>query len=205
MKKLRPCAVLAALLIAAQYPASAADQIVPLRNVSSNLFVDVIGAKQNDGDEVILFDFNGNKNQRFDVSPQKNFEIGSFTLVGPFIIAQHSIKCLQVANDSLNDGALIIQATCRNLGDPKLDFQIWDFEEVGRPAVDCPHGCFPVGFRIRNSHSGKCIDARNPNFPTPPPRNAILQQFTCIRDTGDRFFVNQVFDFTQPGAGPVVK
>jgi len=81
MKKRRPCAVVAALVIAAQYPASAADQIVPLRNVSSNLFVDVVGANQNDGDEVILFDFNGNKNQMFDVSPKKNFEIGSFTLV----------------------------------------------------------------------------------------------------------------------------
>ena len=200
MKKLRPCAVLAALLIAAQYPASAADQIVPLRNVSSNLYVDVIGANQNDGVGVILFDFNGNKNQMFDVR-QKEPKLGSFTLVGPLLIAQHSFKCLAVKNASQHDGALIIQTKC-SFDD---NSQIWNFEDVGRPTVDCPHGCLPVGFRMRNRFSGKCIDAGNANFPTPPPRNAILQQITCVRDTGQPNFVNQVFDFTQPGAGPVVK
>lgn len=123
------------------------------------------------------------------------------SLKGPFLIAQHSFKCLGVANASLNDLARIIQSACNDADES----QIWRFEEVGRPAVDCPHGCFPVGFRIRNGHSGKCIDAGNSNFPTPPPRNAILQQITCVRDTGDRNFVNQVFDFTRPGAGPVVK
>ena len=203
MTRLPLFAVLVALIIAAQHTASAADQIVPLRNVSSNLFVDVIGAHTNDGQGVILFDFNGNKNQMFDVSPQKECEIncGSFSLLGPFLIAQHSFKCLGVENASLNDSARIIQSTCHDADES----QIWNFEEVGRPAVDCPHGCLPVGFRIRNRHSGKCIDAGNSNFPTPPPRNAILQQITCVRDTGDRNFVNQVFDFTQPGAGPVIK
>jgi hypothetical protein len=203
MTRLPLFAVLVALIIAAQHMASAADQIVPLRNVTSNLFVDVIGANQNDGAEVILFDFNGNKNKMFEMRTGKECEINcsSFTLLGPFLIAQHSFKCLGVKDASLHEGALIIQTTCRD----RDQSQIWNFEEVGRPTVDCPHGCLPVGFRIRNRFSGQCINAGNSNFPTPPPRNAILQQITCVRDTGDRNFVNQVFDFTLPGAGPVVK
>jgi hypothetical protein len=185
---------------------------VPLRNVSSNLFADVIGAQQNDGQGVILFDFNGNKNQMFSLKMKREGPFKAFgTPVGPFLIAMHSDKCLTVQNASLNDSARIIQFRCASVNSDSPDenalmqSQIWDIENVGRPAVDCPHGCFPIGFRIRNRGSGKCIDAGNSNFPTPPPRNAILQQITCVRDTGDRNFVNQVFDFTLPGAGPVVK
>ena len=176
---------------------------VPLRNVSSNLFMDVIGAQTNDGQGVILFDFNGNKNQIFRVKLERTDHIGATfqgTPIGDSIQAMHSFKCLTVENASLNDSARIIQTTCA-----QALSQLWDFEEVGRPAVDCPQGCLPIGFKIRNRGSRKCIDAGNSNFPTPPPRNAILQQITCVRDTGDRNFVNQVFDFTLPGAGPVVK
>jgi len=211
MRKLRLFAVLVALLVAAQHPASAAGTIearnVPLRNVSSNLFVDVIGAHTNDGQGVILFDFNGNQNQLFTVEQKKADGQAFGTPVGDFIMPTHSFKCLGVENASLKDSARIIQSSCGDVDelDAMTRSQLWDIEEVGRPAVDCPHGCLPVGFRIRNRHSGKCIDAGNSNFPTPPPRNAILQQITCVRDTGDRNFVNQVFDFTQPGAGPVIK
>jgi hypothetical protein len=210
MQRLHSAAVQLAVLIiaiAAQQTASA-DQIVSLRNTSSNLFLDVVGAQTNDGQPVVLFDFNGNANQLFDISlvrdPGINPLGGPTDPVGNTIQPRHSFKCLGVAGASMNDLAPIVQTTC--VSDITMTSagraQLWEVESIGNSCP--PPGCFPIGFRIRNLNSGKCVDARNPNFPTPPPRNAPLQQFTCARDTNDRWFVNQTFDFSSPGPGPVV-
>jgi hypothetical protein len=207
MQRLHSAAAQLAVLIiaiAAQQTASA-DPIVSLRNTSSNLFLDVVGAQTNDGQPVILFDFNGNGNQLFDLRIVRDCCGANADPIGKELRAQHSQKCLGVAGASMNDFAPIIQSPCNtNFGlTSEGRAQIWEVEQIGNP--NCPPpGCFPIGVRIRNNNSGKCIDARNPNFPTPPPRNAPLQQFTCARDTNDRWFVNQTFDFSSPGPGPVV-
>lgn len=181
--------LIAVLIIAAQQTASAEQ--ISLRNTSSNLFLDVVGAQTNNGQPVILFDFNGNRNQLFD---QTRVQVG-FELV-----ARHSGKCLDVAGASRENFAPVIQFDCH-----RGNNQLWLFEHIGRPPSECPPpGCFPNGFRLRNVNSRKCLDAGNPNFPTPPPRNAPLQQFTCARDTNDRWWVNQTFDFSSPGPPPVV-
>lgn len=141
-----------------------------IRNLASRLVVDVIGAHTNDLQGVILFPPNNQKNQLFDQVSQ--------TLDGSFsLVARHSAKCLDVDGASDENGAPIIQFTC-HFG-PN---QRWTSQHIGRGVI------------LRAVHSGKCLDARNPNFPAPPRSDAPLQQFACISHESDRNAVNQIFE-----------
>jgi hypothetical protein len=141
-----------------------------IHNVASGLVVDVIGAHTNDLQGVILFPANNQKNQLFDQVAQ--------TLDGSFsLVARHSSKCLDVDGASDENGTPIIQFTC-HFG-PN---QRWTSQRVGRGVI------------LRAVHSGKCLDARNPDFPNPPRSDAPLQQWACISSASDGNAVNQIFE-----------
>lgn len=184
---------LTALIFAAHQPADAANRII--RNVRSGLVLDVVGAQTNDGQPVILFQQNGGLNQLFDMKDFGFTSPGNFQVVT--IIAKHSGLCIANADFSAHtqdNGIPIVQTVCRTGG------QNWIIEPIGKPKSECGPpgpGCFPIGFKLE-SENGKCLDARNPKFPTPPLRGAVLQQFTCARDINDRWFVNQTFKFEAP-------
>jgi Ricin-type beta-trefoil lectin domain-like len=160
---------LAALALLISSPSTPAKAEFEIRNVASGLVVDVIGAHTNDLQGVILFPANNRKNQLFDEVSQ--------TLDGSFsLVARHSAKCLDVDGASDQNGVPIIQFK-RHFG-PN---QRWTSQRVGRGVI------------LKAVHSGKCLDARNPNFPTPPRSDAPLQQFACISNESDRNAVNQIF------------
>jgi hypothetical protein len=139
-----------------------------IRNIASGLVLDVIGGSTADFQNVILFPSNDRQHQLFD----QNSEVdGSFSLS-----ARHSFKCLDVIGASGENGASIVQFTC-HFG-PN---QRWTSQRMG-------HGVI-----LRAVHSGKCLDAANPNFPTPPRSEALLQQWTCISSPNDANAVNQIF------------
>src|SRR5262249_49438282 len=148
------------------------------------------GALTNDGQPVILFQKNGGLNQVFDVRDFGFTSPGNFQVVT--IVAKHSGLCLSqlgfAPNSDANFGP-IVQTVCRTGG------QGWVVVPIGRPPSECGPpgtGCFPIGFTLAHD-GGKCMDASNGKFPTPPPSGAPLQHFTCARNTNDRWFVNQTF------------
>ncbi|GAA1979653.1 RICIN domain-containing protein [Kitasatospora viridis] len=75
-----------------------------IRNVATNKCLNVQGQSQNAGAKIVLWDCNGQSDERFNPS-----EIGS----GYYLWRnQNSDKCLNVAGNSGNDGAWIIQYYC---------------------------------------------------------------------------------------------
>jgi hypothetical protein len=164
------CAALALGLLISAQSASAQSQF-PIRNRASGLVLDVVGAQKNDGQPVILFKRNGNANQSFSQAVNTD---DSFALV-----AQHSFKCLDVMGFSQLDGASVIQFAC-HFGTN----QRWTLQHMGGGVV------------LRSVNSGKCLDARNGKFPTPPRSGAALQQWACISSPRDANSVNQIFSLS---------
>ena len=156
--------VVAVLLISGTLSSARAE--FNICNVASGLFLDVVGAQTNDGQPVILFPDNSQKNQVFDQAVEVD---NSFSLV-----AQHSFKCLEVAGAS--DGAPVLQFKCNFQTN-----QRWTSQRMGRGVI------------LKSLSSGKCLDSANGNFPTPPPSGAAMQQFTCIGNEHDGNSVNQIF------------
>ena len=174
MKELTQACVLLCIsgpLISFSSTAAIAQAIFSIENTSSHLVVDVIGASTIDRQGVILFTPNNNKNQLFQmVIPDPN-HWDQFELV-----AEHSHKCLDVYGAEMNNGARIIQFECHDRPN-----QLWTINRVGNVKT------------LKAVHSGKCLDAGNPQFPAPPKRDAVLQQWTCISRQDAPNSVNQVF------------
>ena len=140
-----------------------------IRNVASGLVLDIVGALPNDFQTVTLFRSNGGKNQLFDEAVETD---ESFSLV-----AQHTGNtCLDVVGFGTQDGVSVVQFRCHFGAN-----QRWTAQRMGNGVI------------LRSVNSGKCLDADNGNFPTPPPAEARLQQWTCISDPHDANSVNQIF------------
>lgn len=156
-----------ALLVSGQSNSAKAE--FNIRNVASGLVVDIVGGLPNDFQPVILFPSNGGKHQLFDQAVETD---DSFSLV-----AQHTGNtCLDVVGAAQQDGVPVIQFRC-HFGTN----QRWKSERMGNGVI------------LRSVNSGKCLDADNGNFPTPPKSTARLQQWTCITDPHDANSVNQIF------------
>jgi hypothetical protein len=89
VRNLSVCYALALGLLVSAQSASAQSEF-PIRNRASGLVLDVVGALTNDGQSVILFRRNGNRNQSFFQAVNTD---NTFSLV-----VTHSFKCLDVAN-----------------------------------------------------------------------------------------------------------
>jgi hypothetical protein len=174
-----------------QSPAGAADHGTFLRNVSANLVLDVIGAQQGNGHHLTIYPRSGANNQIFELQ-----DIGGSRYK---IVARHSGKCLDVLGGSQQDGAAIGQWDCN--GGPNQQWRLVVILEHG-PCSGL--GCLFAGTLIQSVHSQKCLDVANPNYPSPPKKDALVQQWSCARDTGDRWWVNQTWsqDLLQPPPGP---
>jgi hypothetical protein len=75
------------------------------------------------------------------------------------IIANHSGKCLEVSNASLDDGANVQQANCSTCSN-----QFWELESVGNGY-----------YKLIANHSGKCLTVANASLDD----GANVQQATC--------------------------
>jgi hypothetical protein len=185
---IRACSMVLALIYGSVFASTAASAFESsLQNKASGLFVDV--PENNTG--LILFHGTGLANQKFEFQG---------TGRGPLkIIAKHSGKCLDVKDFSLADGAVVQQFDCI-VGNHNQEWMI----EVIFHAPPCGTiGCAAVSQRFRAVHSGKCLDAGNTDFEhRPPAEHAPLQQFTCAKDTGDKFWVDQGFEFFPPFSLP---
>lgn len=91
------------------------------------------------------------------------------------IIANHSGKCLEVFNASLDDGANVQQANCSNCSNP-----LWKFEHIGDGY-----------YKIIANHSGKCLEVFNAS----PDDGANVQQANCSDQD------NQVWKLEAVGKG----
>ena len=158
-------ALTALLMIWCAGPAHAEFNI---RNVASGLVVDVIGGSTEDFQGIILFRSNDMKHQLFDMNTELD---NTFSLS-----ARHSFKCLDVIGFSLDNGAPVIQFKCHFGAN-----QRWTLQRMGGGVI------------LRSVNSGKCLDAANSAFPTPPRSEAVLQQWTCISGPNDANSVNQIF------------
>ena len=88
-----------------------------------------------------------------------------------------STKCLD-AKGSTN-GTPVVLDDCDGTSS-----QFWKIEGFYGPGADLD------AYLLVHS-SGRCLDARNPAFPTPPPAGARLQIWDCINKPKDPWHVNQ--------------
>jgi hypothetical protein len=81
-----------------------------------------------------------------------------------------SLKCLQPVDESLDEGAPVIQTTCNN-----SPFQLWDIIELTHST--------PKIFLLRNMGSGKCLETAGGAANHQP-----INQWTCtwIRHSAQR-------------------
>ncbi|WP_078622051.1 RICIN domain-containing protein [Streptomyces sp. NRRL S-244] len=161
-------------------------------NQSSGLVVNVMNARPEDGQYINLWPRNDDaKNEQFDFVDAGGGK-------GYKIVARHSGKCLGLYGDSKANGVQVVQWACNGGTN-----QLWEFVDIGDP------GCIPssdggcgenvVGYLIQSVHSGKCLDVDNDNFPNPPQRGGLLQQWKCARTTGDPWWVNQAWGLETSG------
>jgi len=97
--------------------------------------LDIAGASQEDGAELIQYQFHGRENQQFLLQPLKD---GYYHL-----IVKHSGKCLAVPETRQQNGVTVVQYA------PHTDWidQQWQFQSLSKDY-----------HRIVARHSGKCLD-----------------------------------------------
>src|SRR3954470_20606632 len=125
------CAALALSLLISAHSASAQSNF-SIRNPASGLVLDVVGASTADGQAVVLFQRNNQRNQIFFQAVETD---DTFSLV-----AIHSFKCLDVNGFSQQDGALVIQFGCHGGTN-----QRWRSKRMGRGVI------------LISVNSGKCL------------------------------------------------
>jgi hypothetical protein len=178
--------LLAGLGLSNPSSANAQGSGINIYNQGSGLVADVVAAGSGNGQAIVLWPQNSSaRNQQFDF-------VAAGGGGGYKIVARHSGKCLDVSGWSKADGAQVFQWDCHGGAN-----QLWDFVDIGSPK-SCPRGpevCLEdvVGYLIVSKHSGKCLDVGNADFPSPPRQGFGLQQWTCARDTGVPWWINQAW------------
>jgi hypothetical protein len=116
-------------------PGPARDRTYVVTNLLEQTVADVLGGSDGDGTPVILFEANGQNNQRWKVEDAGD---GLASLV-----SEDSGKCLQARNRSRQRNAVAVIAECDD-GDTA---QRWQFSQRGK------------GWRLTNERSGLVLDA----------------------------------------------
>ncbi|MBT2408528.1 MULTISPECIES: RICIN domain-containing protein [unclassified Streptomyces] len=93
-------------------------------------------------------------------------------------------KCLDAAGFGTTNGTPVILWDCTGTTN-----QLWEIQGFYGPGADLG------SVLLVNKLSGKCLDARNPSFPTPPPPMAVLQIWDCVKKPKDPWIVNQAWEF----------
>lgn len=176
-KRLSRGAIAAAVLMAtgltASSTANADDGVMgpyKIFNRASGMVVDV-PTPGTENKFTHLWPYWGGTNQQFDLVEVEPDNPKSDVLLR----VRNSGKCLDVNNAVLDSGARVQTFPCT--GTPS---QRWFLEPVS------PSGDTLV---VRARHSGQCLDAANPEYPTPAPQGAAIQQWPCNRTA------NQIWEF----------
>jgi hypothetical protein len=180
-------AVIPAGAMLAETPAAyAASQYrVEITNLASGLRADVMWASTQPYQGVFLWPNNASASQEFDLLDSGN---GSFR-----IRARNSGLCLMLdfRTQPYTNGTRVIQYRC----DAGYRSMYWYRSWVGQqPSCDgdtCSSSSaqYPV---LVNSFTHRCLDAANPAGAA-PPRQAVLQQWTCIHSSDDWNAGNQLW------------
>lgn len=101
-------------------------------------------------------------------------------------------KCLDVSGFGTANGTPVVLWDCHGGQN-----QLWTIQAFYGAGTDAG------AILLVSQQSGKCLDARNPSFPTPPPPGAVLQIWDCVQGHGsavgpfraDPFIVNQEWRF----------
>jgi hypothetical protein len=168
---------------------------VELINVSSHLRADVIGASQDDGQNVFLWVNNTSASQLFDLIYMGSSRSGIRFFQ---IRARHSGKCLMLdrSQPNVGNGRRIAQYPCTPASYMSAQ---WYFKDMNPPCDDNAL-CLDRGWRvIKNRYTSKCIDTNNPAG-TNPPQQAVLQLWTCISSPSAWNADNQIWRIWDPFA-----
>jgi hypothetical protein len=189
-------AVLAAatlVLLPGAGSASAADQTqMEIVNVASGLRADVMWASTAEHAGVFLWPNNSSLSQEFNLLDSGNGFLR--------IQARHSGQCLMLDwNVGNTNGTPIIQNPYCGTGYSPNEWQV-----RATPCLPTGPGTFCVQRHLLVNHfSGRCLDARNPTT-SPPPQQAVLQQWDCISSGTEWNFRNQDWS-VQSIFSPVVR
>ncbi len=173
-------------------PAHAADKYrIEITNLRSKLKADVMWASTSPYQGVFLWPDNASASQEFDLLDSGN---GYFR-----IRARHSGQCLMLdwRQGSYNGTNVIQYPYCGTAYAPAEWRRAWVNDPVTCNGDICTttSGSLPV---LINRFSGKCLDARNGSS-NPPGPQAVLQQWDCVRTTGDWNIGNQAWGIALPG------
>lgn len=164
----------ASAALALGFGATAAAE-TPLMAKHSRRCVDVSGASQSSGAEVVQWRCSGADNQQFDLKRRRS---GVYQLV-----ARHSGMCLDVAGGSLEDGAQVVQWPCHN----GLNQQFL----LGRLADG--------SYLLIAAHSGLCVDVANAGRFNGPD----IIQYRCHGGDNQRFYLEGFFGDEPEDAVPI--
>ena len=178
--------IAAAVMFAQTSAAHAANQYrVEITNLRSGLKADVMWASTQPYQGVFLWPNNSSASQEYDLLDAGN---GSFR-----IRARHSGLCLMLdfRRQPYTNGTRVIQYRC----DAGYRSMYW-YRSWVSPQQTCDGDtCTSTGTEypvLKNSFTGKCLDAANPAGGA-PPRQAVLQQWSCIRSSDDWNAGNQLW------------
>jgi len=193
MLTIAPAAMLATALVAVAVmlvQASAADAAsryrVEVTNLRSGLRADVMWASTAPYQGVFLWPNNTSASQEFDLLDSgdgRTFQIR----------ARHSGLCLMLdfRQGPYTNGTRVIQYRC----DSGYRSLYW-YRSWVSPRVTCDGDtCTTTGVQypvLKNAYTRKCLDADN-GAGGAPPRQAVLQQWTCIQSSDDWNAGNQLW------------
>ena len=164
---------------------------VRITNIRSGLHADVMWGSTADYQGVFLWPTNTSASQKYDL-----LDSGS----GYFRIrARHSGKCLMLDWRQGNyTGTKIIQYNYCSAGYSPAE---WRRGWVSYPPQCSGNVCSSTGTQypiLINRFSGRCLDANNGSS-APPPAQAVLQQWDCIRWASDWNAGNQLWKIGNVG------
>jgi hypothetical protein len=164
---------------------------VRITNLRSGLHADVMWASTAAYQGVFLWPTNGSLSQKFDLLDSGG---GYFR-----IRARHSSQCLMIDWRQGNyNGTKIIQYPYCSAGYAPGE---WRRGWVSYPPQCSGNVCSSNGTQspvLINRYSGRCLDANNGSS-APPPAQAVLQQWDCIRWASDWNAGNQLWKIGNEG------
>jgi Ricin-type beta-trefoil lectin domain-like len=184
-------ALVAAALTLPAAPAHADTYDIRISNLRSGLNADVMWASTSAYQGVFLWPTNSSASQKFDILDSGG---GFFR-----IRARHSGQCLMLDWRQGNyNGTRIMQYPHCTAGYSPGE---WRRGWVSNPPVCNGNICSQTGTQypvLINRFSGRCVDAANGSS-NPPPAQAVLQQWDCIRWASDWNAGNQLWRFGNEG------
>ena len=174
-------------------PAAQADTLdTRITNLRSGFHADVIWASTAAYQGVFLWGTNGSASQKFDLLDSGG---GYFR-----IRARHSGQCLMLdwRQGTYSNGTKVLQYPYCSAGYSPAE---WRRGWASYPPQCSGNVCSSTGTQypvLINRFSGRCLDSQNGSS-APPPAQAVLQQWDCIRWASDWNAGNQLWRIGNEG------